>query len=126
MADVANYSIGPSAPVRPTLTDGALAVRSTSYTRIPSTAPSTGPVQYSQCTTQMPPTIDGPSDRAGLKDPPVNGPVTSAPAKIVAPIANRATAGEVCESAATAMMTKRAYVMRGHTGATVGLPPVRR
>jgi hypothetical protein len=48
----------------------------------------------------------GPSERAGLKLPPVSGPVTSAPAKTVAPIANGATALGVRSSVATAMMTK--------------------
>lgn len=47
-----------------------------------------------------------PSDRAGLNDPPVSGPVTSAPAAIVMPSANGATAGGVRSSVATAMMTK--------------------
>jgi len=41
-------------------------------------APAIGAIQYNQCAVQTPPTIAGPSERAGLKLPPVRGPVTIA------------------------------------------------
>src|SRR5213080_1340268 len=93
----------------------------------------------------MPPTTAGPSDLAGLKLPPVRGPVTSAPAKTVAPIANGATAVGVRSSVSWPTpycarpdrdQRERAdrlrYVSPTHTGsgqpfmAAAALPPVRK
>src|SRR5919198_6509692 len=54
----------------------------------------------------MPPITAGPSERAGLKLPPLSGPVTRAPAKTVAPIAKGATDAGVRSSVATLMITK--------------------
>src|SRR3954470_2435272 len=68
--------------------------------------PTIGAIQYSQCAVQFPDASAGPSERAGLKLPPVSGPVTRAPANTVAPIANGATVTGLRGSVATAMMTK--------------------
>src|ERR1700744_4233384 len=65
-----------------------------------------GAAQYNQCAVQSPDATAGPSDRAGLKLPPVSGPVTNAPANTVAPIANGATAAGVRSSVATPRLTK--------------------
>ena len=73
---------------------------------MPATIPVIGASQYSQWAVQTPPITAGPSVRAGLKLPPVSGPVTSAPAKTVAPRTNGVIASGTRSSVATAMITK--------------------